>query len=48
MGRHAKGQDLVLEAVVLEILAKVALIAVKNKQLVYPYYARLCMRVKVL
>ena len=37
-----------LKAVVLEILAKVALIAVKNKQLVYPYYARLCMRVKVL
>ena len=37
-----------LKVVVLKILAKVAFIAIKNKQLVYPYYTRLYMRVKVL
>jgi hypothetical protein len=37
-----------LKAVVLKILVKVALIAVQNKQLVYFYLTRLCMRVKVL
>jgi hypothetical protein len=37
-----------LKAVVLEILVEVALIAVQNEQLVYPYLTRLCMRVKVL
>jgi hypothetical protein len=36
------------KAVVLEILVEVALMAVQNKQLVYPHYARLCMHVKVL
>ena len=36
------------KAVVLEILVKVALMAVQNKQLVHPYLARLCMRLKVL
>jgi len=37
-----------LKAVVLKTLVKVALITVQNKQPVYPYLARLCMRVKVL
>jgi hypothetical protein len=46
--RHVEGQDLMFKAVVLEILVKVALIAVQNKQLVPPYLARLYMRVKVL
>jgi len=36
------------EAVVLEILVKVALMAVQNKQLVHSHLARLYMRVKVL
>jgi hypothetical protein len=45
---HAEGKDLVFKAVVLEILVKVALMAVQNKQPVRPYLARLCMRVKVL
>ena len=45
---HAEGQDLVIKAVVLEILVEIALMAVQNKQLVHPHLARLCMRVKVL
>ena len=36
------------KAVVLKILVEVALMAVQNKQLVFPHLARLCMRVKVL
>jgi hypothetical protein len=38
----------VFKAVVLEILVKMALIAVQNKQPVYPHLARLYMRVKML
>jgi hypothetical protein len=38
----------VFKAVVLELLVKVALIAVQNKQPVHPYLARPCMRVKML
>jgi hypothetical protein len=37
-----------LKAVVLEILIKVALIAIQNEQLVYPYLVRLCICIKVL
>jgi hypothetical protein len=36
------------KAVILEILVKVALIAVQNEQPVHPYLARLYIRVKVL
>jgi hypothetical protein len=36
------------KAVVLKILVEVALMAVQNKQPVYPYLTRLCMRVKML
>jgi hypothetical protein len=45
---HAERQDLVLQAVVLEILVKVALMAVQNKQPVHPYLTRLCIRIKML
>ena len=45
---HAEGYNLVFEAVVLEILAEMALMAVQNKQPVYPHLPRLCMRVKML
>ena len=45
---HTEGEDLVFKAIVLKILVKVALMAVQNEQLVHPYLARLCMRVKVL
>ena len=45
---HAEGKDHVFEAVVLKILVEVALMAVQNKQPVYPHLAGLCMRVKVL
>jgi hypothetical protein len=36
------------KVVVLEILVKIALIAVQNKQPIYPYLTRLYMRVKIL
>jgi hypothetical protein len=36
------------KAVIIEILIKVALVAIQNEQPVYPYLARLRMRVKVL
>jgi hypothetical protein len=45
---HAEGKNLVFKAVVLKILAKMALMAVQNKQPVCPHLARLCMRVKML
>jgi hypothetical protein len=38
----------VFKAVVLEILVKMALMAVQNKQPVHSYLTRLCMRVKML
>ena len=40
--------NLVLYIVILKILVKVALIAVKDKKLVYFYLTRLYMRVKML
>jgi hypothetical protein len=46
--QHTEGNDLVFKAVVLELLVKVALIAVQNKQPVPPHLTRLCMPVKVL
>jgi hypothetical protein len=45
---HAEGKDHVFEAVVLEILVEVALMAVQTEQPVRPYLVRLCMRIKVL
>ena len=48
MRRHAEGKNLIFKAVVLELLVKIALIAVQNKQPVRPHLARLCMRVKML
>ena len=48
VGRHAEGQDLVFQAVVLKILVEVALVAVEYEQPVYPSLTRLRMRVKVL
>jgi hypothetical protein len=45
---HAEGEDLVFKAVVLEILVEMALVAIQNKQPVYPHLARLCMRVTML
>jgi hypothetical protein len=45
---HAEGHNLLFKAVILQILVWMALMAVQNKQLVHPYLARLCMRVKVL
>ena len=48
MRRHAESKDLMLEAVVLEFLVEVALMAVQNEQPVPPHLTRLCMRVKVL
>jgi hypothetical protein len=44
---HAEGEYLVLKAVVLEILVKMALPAVKNKQPICPYLTGLCMPVKM-
>ena len=48
MGRHAERNNLVILAVVLEILGEVALMAVQDKQPVYPYLTRLCRGIKVL
>ena len=48
MRRHTEREDLSYEAVVLEILVKVAFMAVQDKQSVRPLLARLCMRVKML
>jgi hypothetical protein len=45
---HTEGEDLMFKAVVLKFLTKVALMAVQNEQPVYPYLARLYMRVKML
>jgi hypothetical protein len=38
----------VFKAVVLEILVKMALMAVQNKQPIHPYLTRLYMRIKML
>jgi hypothetical protein len=46
--RHTESKDIVLKAVVLKFLVKIALIAVQNKQPIPLYLTRLCMRVKVL
>jgi hypothetical protein len=48
VGRHAKGNNLILLVVLLEFKRVVALIAVKYKQLVYTKSALLCMLIKVL
>ena len=48
MSRHTKSKDLLYEAVVLEFLVEVALMAVKNEQPIRPHLARLCILVKVL
>ena len=48
MSRHTEGKDLMCKAIILKLLAKVAFIAVQNKQPVRPYLVRLCMRVEVL
>jgi hypothetical protein len=45
---YAEGKDLMFNAVVLKLLVEVALIAVQNKQSVFPNLAHLCMLVKVL
>jgi hypothetical protein len=48
MRRHIEGKDLLYEAIILKILVKVALIAIKDKQPIQPYLTRLYILIKVL
>jgi hypothetical protein len=45
---HTECKDLLFQAIVLEILAYMALIAIQNEELVPSYLTRLCKCVKVL
>ena len=48
MRRHTEGKDLSYEAIILKILVKVALMAIKDKQPIRPHLTRLRMLIKVL
>ena len=48
MHRYIEGKDLLYEAIILKILVKVALMAIKDKQPIRPHLIRLCMLIKVL
>ena len=48
MGQYIKREGLILKAVILKILVKVALMAIQNQQLVYPYLMCLYTSIKLL
>ena len=48
MRRYIEGKDLLYEAIILKILVKVALMAIKDKQPIRPHLTRLYILIKVL
>ena len=48
MRRYIEGKDLSYKAIILKILVKVALMAIKDKQPIRPHLTRLYMLIKML